>query len=84
MLPPAKPVGITEFRDSSTRPPLSLFWTGTDIADSANAGNFSVSSGATVIIAEPEERCWQMIGKCPVCDLETRLKSPAVTGWRGG
>lgn len=54
MLPPDEPVGIAEFRDSSTKPNLSHFWTGTDIADSANAGNFSVSSGANGIIAEPE------------------------------
>lgn len=54
MLPPVKPVGITEFRDSSTMPDFSLFWTGTDIADSANAGNLSVSSHASSIISEPE------------------------------
>ena len=54
MPPPAKPVGITEFWDSSTKPDISLFWTGTDIADSANAGNLPGSSGATGIISEPE------------------------------
>ena len=40
MLPPVQPVGIVEFRDSSTMPDLSLFWTGTDIADSADAVSF--------------------------------------------
>ena len=63
MLPPVKPVGITEFRDSSTMPDLSLFWTGTDIADSANAVKLSVSSEGSGYIAEPEARCRQIIGK---------------------
>ena len=67
MLPPVKPVGITEFRDSSTKPDLPLFWTRTDIADSANAGHFSVSSGVTGIISKPEAPSRQMICKCPVC-----------------
>ncbi len=63
MPPPAEPVGIGEFRDSSTKPELSLFWTGTDLADSANAGNFSASSGATGGIVDPEAGHWQMISK---------------------
>ncbi len=63
MSPPVEPVGITEFRDSSTMPDLSLFWTGTDIADSANAGNLSVSSHASGYIVEPEARSRQIIGK---------------------
>ena len=56
MHPPAKPVGVAEFRDSSTMAHLSRFWTSTDIADSASAGGFGVSSGAAGPKAEPEVR----------------------------
>jgi hypothetical protein len=63
MFPPVKPVGITEFRDSSTTPEFSLFWTGTDIADSANAVKLSISSEGSGIISKPEARCCQIIGK---------------------